>query len=45
VRDYIYAPERGRNVMVDTRLVVEALSNVYGLDGLVTEIRDGTLRR
>ena len=45
VRDYIYAPERGRNVMVDTRLVVEALTNVYGLDGLVTEIRDGTLRR
>ena len=44
VRDYIYAPERGRNVMVDTRLVVEALRNVYGLDGLVTEIRDGTLR-
>ncbi len=45
VRDYIYAPERGRNVMVDTRLVVEALTNVYGLDGLVTEIREGTLRR
>ena len=45
VRDYIYAPERGRNVMVDTRLVVEALRNVYGLDGLVDEIRQGTLRR
>ena len=45
VRDYLYAPERGRNVMVDTRLVVEALTNVYALDGLVTEIRDGTLRR
>ncbi len=45
VRDYIYAPERGRNVMVDTRLVVEALRSVYGLDGLVAEIRDGTLRR
>ncbi|WP_412063428.1 S46 family peptidase [Rubrivirga sp. IMCC45206] len=45
VRDYIYAPERGRNVMVDTRLVVEALRNVYGLNGLVTEIREGTLRR
>ncbi|WP_420454396.1 S46 family peptidase [Rubrivirga sp.] len=45
VRDYLYAPERGRNVMVDTRLVVEALANVYGLDGLVTEIRQGTLRR
>ncbi len=45
VRDYIYAPERGRNVMVDTRLVVEALTGVYGLDGLVAEIREGTLRR
>ena len=45
VRDYIYDPERGRNVMVDTRLVVEALRNVYGLDGLVAEIRDGTLRQ
>ena len=45
VRDYIYAPERGRNVMVDTRLVVEALRSVYDLDGLVREIRDGDLRR
>ena len=45
VRDYLYAPERGRNVMVDTRLVVEALTGVYGLDGLVAEIRDGTLRQ
>ncbi|MEM0963222.1 MAG: S46 family peptidase [Bacteroidota bacterium] len=44
VRDYIYDPTRGRNVMVDTRLVVEALSSVYGMDDLVTEIRDGTLR-
>ncbi|MEM6288139.1 MAG: S46 family peptidase [Bacteroidota bacterium] len=43
VRDYIYAPERGRNVMVDTRLVVEALDAVYGLDGLVAEIREGTM--
>lgn len=45
VRDYIYAPERGRNVMVDTRLVQEALENVYGLDGLLAEIRTGTLRQ
>ena len=45
VRDYIYAPERGRNVMVDTRLVIEALTNVYHLDGLVAEIREGELRR
>ena len=45
VRDYLYAPERGRNVMVDTRLVQEALVAVYGLDGLLAEVRDGTLRR
>ena len=45
VRDYLYAPERGRNVLVDTRLVQEALAAVYGLDGLLAEVRDGTLRR
>ncbi|MDT0632139.1 S46 family peptidase [Rubrivirga sp. S365] len=45
VRDYLYAPERGRNVMVDTRLVQEALANVYDLDGLLAEIRSGTLRQ
>ena len=44
VRDYLYAPERGRNVMVDTRLVLEALQNVYGLDGLLAELRTGTPR-
>ena len=44
VRDYLYAPERGRNVMVDTRLVLEALQSVYGLDGLLAELQTGTLR-
>ena len=37
VRDYLYAPERGRNVMVDARLVIEALREVYGLDALADE--------
>ena len=38
VRDYLYAPERGRNVMVDTRVVLEALRNVYGLPALADEL-------
>ncbi len=45
VRDYLYAPERGRNVMVDARFVLEALREVYRLDGLATELTRGTLRR
>ena len=45
VRDYLYAPERGRNVMVDTRFVVEALRTVYRMDGLAAELTRGTLRR
>ena len=38
VRDYLYAPERGRNVMVDARFVLEALRNVYGLEALADEL-------
>ena len=38
VRDYLYAPERGRNVMVDARVILEALRNVYGLPALADEI-------
>ncbi len=38
VRDYLYAPERGRNVMVDARLIVEALRTVYGLPALADEL-------
>ncbi|HEX8386677.1 MAG TPA: S46 family peptidase, partial [Rubricoccaceae bacterium] len=45
VRDYLYAPERGRNVMVDARFVVEALREVYDLDALADELTEGTLRR
>ena len=45
VRDYLYAPERGRNVMVDARLIVEALREVYDLDALADELTEGRLRR
>ena len=38
VRDYLYAPERGRNVMVDTRVVLESLREVYGLPALADEL-------
>ena len=41
VRDYLYAPERGRNVMVDTRVVLEALREVYGLPALADELTGG----
>jgi hypothetical protein len=45
VRDYLYAPERGRNVMVDARLILEALREVYDLDALADELTTGRLRR
>ena len=45
VRDYLYAPERGRNVMVDARFVIEALREVYDLGPLADELTEGTLRR
>jgi hypothetical protein len=43
VRDYLYLPERGRNVMVDMRAIEAALANVYGLGRIVTELNHGTL--
>ncbi len=42
-RDYIYFADRGRNVMVDARAVLEALDNVYDLDRVVMELRTGSL--
>ncbi|HEX9165591.1 MAG TPA: S46 family peptidase [Gemmatimonadales bacterium] len=41
VRDYLYLPERGRNIMVDARAIEAALAKVYGLDRIVTELRTG----
>ncbi len=43
VRDYIYLPERGRNVMVDVRAIQEALSYVYHADRIVRELTTGRM--
>jgi hypothetical protein len=43
VRDYLYLPERGRNVMVDARAIEAALDVVYDLDRVVLELRTGRL--
>jgi hypothetical protein len=40
-RDFIYLPERGRNMMVDVRAIREALDHVYDLDRIVLEVRTG----
>ena len=45
VRDYIFLPERGRNIMVDVRAIREALEAVYGLDRIVAEIDAGRMIR
>lgn len=42
-RDYIYLPDRGRNVMVDARAVLESLDDVYDLDRIVLELTSGRL--
>jgi hypothetical protein len=43
VRDYIYLPERGRNVMVDVRAIQEALAYVYRADRVVRELTTGRM--
>jgi len=40
-RDFIYLPERGRNIMVDVRAILEALDVVYDADRLVLELTTG----
>jgi len=37
-RDFIYLPERGRNIMVDVRAIREGLDKVYDADRIVQEI-------
>ena len=37
-RDYVYLPERGRNVMVDVRAIAASLRSVYGADRILNEI-------
>ncbi len=44
-RDYIYLPERGRNVMVDVRAIRAVLENVYEADRIVAEITTGRFYR
>jgi hypothetical protein len=43
VRDYIYLPERGRNVMVDARAIQAALTSVYHADRVVRELTTGRM--
>jgi hypothetical protein len=45
VRDYLYLPERGRNVMVDVRAIHAALDVVYDADRVVRELTTGRLFR
>jgi hypothetical protein len=40
-RDFIYLPERGRNVMVDVRAVTESLRQVYGAERILAELTAG----
>ncbi|HSG82200.1 MAG TPA: S46 family peptidase, partial [Gemmatimonadota bacterium] len=42
-RDFIYLPERGRNIMVDVRAIRAALDHVYDADRIVMELRTGRL--
>jgi hypothetical protein len=44
-RDFIYLPERGRNVMVDVRAIQAALDHVYDADRIVRELVTGQLFR
>jgi len=44
-RDFIYLPERGRNIMVDVRAIREALDKVYDADRIVLEVLTGRLAR
>jgi len=45
VRDYIYLPERGRNVMVDVRAIQAALDKVYGAHRVLQELLTGRVFR
>jgi hypothetical protein len=43
VRDYLYLPERGRNVMVDVRAIHAALDVVYDAERIVRELVTGRM--
>ena len=40
-RDFIYLPERGRNIMVDARAILAALDHAYDLDRIARELVTG----
>jgi hypothetical protein len=42
-RDYIFLPERGRNVMVDARAIIASLDQAYDADRIVQELLTGRL--
>jgi hypothetical protein len=44
-RDFIYLPDRGRNMMVDVRAIQAALDHVYDADRIVQELLTGRLFR
>ena len=37
-RDYVYLPEKGRNIMVDVRAVAESLRSVYSASRILNEL-------
>jgi hypothetical protein len=37
-RDYVYLPEKGRNIMVDVRAIAESLRSVYKADRILQEL-------
>jgi hypothetical protein len=37
-RDYVYLPEKGRNIMVDVRAIAESLRSVYQADRILREL-------
>lgn len=42
-RDFVYLPERGRNIMVDVRAILAALDAVYDADRILLELETGRL--
>ncbi len=44
-RDFIYLPERGRNIMVDVRAIQAALDHAYDADRILMEATTGDLYR
>jgi hypothetical protein len=44
-RDFIYLPERGRNIMVDVRAIEAALEYGYDFDRVLAELKTGRVYR